>query len=78
VGPRNHVLDVGPDLHTDLENQGISRNFVLAGKSGNCHGILIYVREFLRKMAMPISAVAFHCAWVDRIIMISGVSNPAQ
>ena len=40
----------------------MSGNFVLTGMSGNCQGILIYVREFLWKMAMPISAFAFHCA----------------
>jgi len=45
-----------------LENQEMSGNFVLAGMSGNCQGILIYIREFLRKMAMLMSAVAFHCA----------------
>ena len=45
-----------------LECQGKSGNFVLTGMSGNCQGILTYVREFLWKVAMPISAFAFHCA----------------
>jgi len=45
-----------------LENHEMSWNFVLARMSGNCPGILIYVREFSQKMAMPISTVVFHFA----------------
>jgi len=29
-----------------LENQGMSGNSILTGMSGNCRGILLFVREF--------------------------------
>jgi len=48
--------------YTGFPLSGMSGNFGLTGMSGNCQGILTYVREFLWKMAMPISAFALHCA----------------
>ena len=42
-------------IHSGFALSGMSGNFVLTGMSGNCQGILTYAREFLRKMAMPIS-----------------------
>ena len=55
-------LSFFPTFWNVRECHGMSGNFVLTGMSGNCQGILTYVREFLWKMAMPISAFAFHCA----------------